>query len=445
MRKWIISLGLVMLAVTAFASVATAESAKLNATAEDGILVFESDDSAFKWWVDARVYLDVATYFDDGPLYNVDGPNYEDEGYDELAEMQNTLPGGAILRRARFALKSQLWNDWYGEIDLDFAEEAAAVKDAYISYRGLFGGNGRVRVGNFRQPFGLEEVTTSRNLMFMERSQGTEPFVVGRRMGVEVTRWYPKFRWSASMFGADVEDYFKEANEQINFAARLNWTPIQTDESTLLIGGSGTLQKPTFIGEFEGEKDPSSVKLNSRPESNVSDTKFVYARVRDVESYSVFGGELAYVNKRFMAQAEYMGTSFSRFGELQSLSHSGGYIFASFFLTEDMHHYDHKDAEFARVVPTSQKGAWEVAARFSTVDMNDDTLDDPTDDPMEKNNRGGGSTSITLGVNYYPNPNVKLMLNYGIVDNDEYATGDDEEFTKDYDFSYLSMRFQTAF
>ncbi len=38
-------------------------------------------------------------------------------------------------------------------------------------------------------------------------------------------------------------------------------------------------------------------------------------------------------------------------------------------------------------------------------------------------NMNGSSTSITLGVNYYPNPNVKLMLNYGIVDNDEYATG----------------------
>jgi len=444
MRRWFISLSVALLVVMAFAAVATAESAKLNATAEDGILVFESDDSAFKWWVDARVYLDVATYFDDGPLYNADGPNYEDEEFDKLAEMQNTLPGGAILRRARFALKSQLWNDWYGEIDLDFAEEAAAIKDAYISYRGIFGGNGRVRVGNFRQPNGLEEVTTSRNLMFMERSQGTEPFVVGRRMGVELTRWYPKFRWSASMFGADVEDYFKEANEQINFAARLNWTPIQTDESTLLIGGSGTLQKPTFIGEFEGEKDPSSVKFNTRPESNVSDTKFLYARIKDVESYSVFGGELAYVNKRFMAQAEYMGTSVSRFGELESLSHSGAYVFASFFLTDDMRHYDHKDAEFARVVPNSSKGAWEVAARFSTVDTNDDTTDEG-DDPMEKNNRGGASTSITLGVNYYPNPNVKLMLNYGIVDNDEWATGDDEEFTGDYDFSYLSMRFQTAF
>ncbi len=442
MRKWFVTLATIVVLLT-MAGAAFAGSSPLNATSEDGILVFESDDSAFKWWVDARVYLDVATYFDDGPLYNVDSGDYAD--YEDLAEMQNSLPGGAILRRARFAIKSQLWNDWYGEVDLDFAEEASAIKDAYISYRGIFGGNGRVRVGNFRQPNGLEEVTTSRNLMFMERSQGTEPFVVGRRMGIELTGWQPQYRWSVSMFGADVDEYVKEANEQINFAARLNWAPIQTDESTLLIGASATMQKPAFIGEFEGDKDPSKVKFNTRPESNVSDTKFAYAGMKNVEKYSVFGGELAYVSKRLMFQGEYIGTSVSRLEDLESLSHSGGYAFVSFFLTDDTHRYDYKDAEFARVVPNSEKGAWEVAARFSTVDMNDETLDDPADDPLEKNNRGGSSTSLTFGVNYYPNPNVKLMLNYGIVDNDEYATGKDEQFTGDYDFSYLQMRFQTAF
>jgi phosphate-selective porin OprO/OprP len=143
-----------------------------------------------------------------------------------------------------------------------------------------------------------------------------------------------------------------------------------------------------------------------------------------------------------MAQAEYIGTSVSRLESAPSLSYSGGYIFASYFLTNDTRKYDHKDAEFGRVVPSSTSGAWEVAARFSTVDMNDDTIDEGGE---AGDNSYGGSKSFTFGVNYYPNPNVKLMLNYGIVDNDEFATGDDNEFTADYDFSYLQMRFQTAF
>ena len=440
MRNWFVTLATVVVLLT-MAGAAFAGSSPLNATSEEGILVFESDDSAFKWWVDARVYLDVASYYDDGGMYDMDSDDIGD--YADFWEKQDSLAGGVILRRGRFAIKSQLWNHWYGEVDLDFADEAAAVKDAYISYRGLFGGNGRVRVGNFRQPNGLEEVTTSRNLMFMERSLGTDPFVVGRRMGVEVTRWADKYRASVALFGADVDEYVKEANEQINFAARFNWAPIRTDESTLLLGASVTSQKPTFVGEpnEDGERSVSSVKFNTRPESNVSDTKFSYAKIKDVEKYSNFGGELAYVNKRFMFQSEYMTVNIDRYEDQESISYNGGYAFVSFFLTDDMHDYDYKDAEFARVVPRATSGAWELALRYSTLDLND--LSELRDDNDSEEH--GSTTSITFGVNYYPNPNVKLMLNYGIVDNDEFATGKDGQFVGDYDFNYLQMRFQTAF
>lgn len=434
MRNWFIKLAMVAILI-AMAGGAMAGSAPLNATAEDGILVFESADSQFKWWVDARAYLDVAMYMDDGGLYNMDSDDIGD--YEDFWEKNDALSGGAILRRARFALKSQLWDNWYGEVDFDFAEEATAVKDAYISYRGLFNGNGQIRIGNFRQPNGLEEVTTSRNLMFMERSQGTEPFVVGRRMGVEVTRWDKQYRGSISMFGGDVEDFVKEANEQISFAGRFNYAPIADDESTLLLGFSGTLQKPTFVGEpnEDDERSVSSVKFNSRPESNVSDTKFIYAKIKDVEKFRTFGGELAYVNKRFMVQGEYMAASVDRYEGKESISYSGAYGFVSYFLTNDTHQYDYKDAEFARVTPRAKSGAWEIAARYSTVDLNDE-------DAGEEH---GSATSFTFGVNYYPNPNIKMMLNYGIVDNDEYATGKDDQFNGDYDFNYLQMRFQTAF
>jgi phosphate-selective porin OprO/OprP len=439
MRNWFSRIAVATLLAAMTLTAVGAAAAELEAKSEDGILVFESDDSAFKWWVDARVYIDAAAYFDDGDLYwnedefddAGDWEDYEDEFGDFM--VHDALGGGMLLRRARFALKSQLWHHWYGEIDLDFAEEAVAVKDAYISYRGLFNGNGRVRVGNFRQPFGLEEVTTSRNLMFMERSQGTEPFVVGRRMGLEVTRWDTNWRASVSAFGDDVEDYVKYTNEQVNFAGRVNFTPINNADGVLLLGLSGTMQKPNFDG------GDYSVKVNSRPETNVSDTKFVYSKYKDVDKYNVFGAEFAYTNKRLMLQGEYMMAKY-KFLDPDSdpdVSNSGGYIFASYFLTNDSRKYDYKDAEFGRVVPSSKSGAWEVAARFSTVDLNDEDGDDLIAD-------GGKSDSITLGVNYYPNANVKLMLNYGIVNNDENADGRGD-YRGDYDFNYLSMRFQTAF
>jgi len=433
MRNRMVKLGMTAILAALLAGAALAGTTPLQAGSEDGVLVFESQDSQFKWWFDVRGYIDVATYFDDGPLYHVeddfddpdDWADYEDE-FSDFFDRQNSLPGGALIRRARMALKAQLWGDWYSEVDMDFAEEAAALKDAYISYRGLFDGNGRIRVGNFRQPFGLEEVTTSRNLMFMERSQGTDPFSVGRRMGLEVTGWRENYRWSVSAFGGDVENYVKYANEQVSYAARLNFTPIRTEDSVLMIGAAGTMQKPTFIDE--------DLKFNTRPETNVSDTKFLYAKYKDVDSYNVFGGELVYVNKRLMAQGEYMAAKVKFLDDDPDASTGGGYVFLSYFLTDDTHVYDHRDAEIGRVVPAAASGAWEVAARYSTVDLNDE----------ENGEMGGKSNAITLGVNYYPNANIKCMLNYGIVDNDINADGRGD-YRGDYDFQYLSMRFQTAF
>jgi len=194
------------------------------------------------------------------------------------------------------------------------------------------------------------------------------------------------------------------------------------------------MQKPTWT-DFD-------IDVDTRPETNVSDTKFVDAKYKDVDNYNVFGGELAYVNKRLRVQGEYMMASYSFLENADwdgDVSNSGGYIYASYFLTDDGHKYDHRDAEFGRLVPNSKSGAWEVAARYSFVSLNDDdVLEDG--DPSKY----GESTSITLGLNYYPNPNVRFMLNYGIVDNDEWATSRGD-YQGDYDFQYLSMRFMTAF
>lgn len=416
MRKLIgkLSATALVIALVAMPLVALAGDTPLQAVSEDGILVWRSADDAFKWWIDARAYIDMATYFDDTEtMLN------EDDGITDLS-------GGTLLRRARFAVKAELWTDWYAELDLDFAEEATAVKDAYVSYRGLFGHRGHVRVGNFRQPFGLEENFTSRNLVFMERSAGTDPFVVGRRMGLEIARWDANWRLAASVYGADVSDYAKDDDETVNFAARVNYTPIHTEESVLLLGASGTLRKTDF--------DSGEVRFDVRPETYVADVKFTDTDdIGDVDKYSVYGAELAYVNKRLYAQGEYMGTSVTRLNDMENLSFGGGYLYASFFLTDDTHPYDSDNAEFGRVLPQAKGGAWELAARYSTLDLDD------------KDVLGGGAVITTLGVNWYANANIRIYLNYAHVNNNENATGRRGDLTPDYDFDMVQCRFLAAF
>ena len=415
---------------------AVAGSVSLEPTANDGILVFESKDGAFKWWVDSRIYLDTAFYMDDDAEFTMDIGGEDVEIH---------LASGMQVRRARMAWKAILWDDWYAEVDVDFSEEATALKDAYIRYGNLFDGSGYVRVGNFRTPFGLEENTSSRYLLFMERSQGTDPFVPGRRMGAEVAYASDMFRIAGGAFGPDVEDFETNTDDQLedgqgdmnwSFAARATAAPLMDGQKVLHVGGSYAMMTPTFTDE----DGVGTVRFRTRNETHVSNLKFVSTgKMKDAESYALFGGELAFAMDRLLVQGEYMGATVTMCedADMEDPSFTGMYGFASYFLTNDAHPYSVSLGEFTGVKPTGKGGAWELAARYSMLNL--------TDEDAEI--LGGESTAMTFGVNWYPNPNLKFMVNYSMVDNDENCDAD-EDFLVDedgIDYGIFQMRVQAAF
>ena len=395
---------LTVAALLATTTVVHAGESELKVYSDDGTLVIKSDDGQFRWWFDNRVYLDSAAYLED----------------------KNDLSDGTIVRRARMAIKTIMWRDWYAEIDLDLAEESVELKDAYLTYRSLWDGNAYVRVGNFRQPFGMEENFTSRYLMFLERSQGTDPFAVGRRIGLETAAWGDQWRVAASVFGADVADFEKDDDETLNFATRLNYSPILSGETVLMVGASGAYRSTDF--------DSHTARFRTRPETNVADVRYIDTDdIASVDKYYLAGGELAFRHGRLYLQSEYMSAFVSRLDGLDSLNFGGGYLYAGLFLTDDIHPFDSKTAEFGRVIPKSKAGAWEVAARASYVDMDDQDV------------ASGTSTAFTLGLNWYANPNVRVYLNYGYVSNDENATGKGGEMQGEDAIQYLQSRFLFVF
>lgn len=416
-----------IVAVIMLSSVAAvAGSVTLEPTSNDGILVFESKDGAFKWWVDSRVYLDMAMYMDD-----------------EADSMR--MGNGMQVRRARMDWKAILWSDWYAEVDVDFAEEATALKDAYVRYHGLLDGQAYVRVGNFRTPFGLEENTSSRYLLFMERSQGTDPFVPGRRMGAEVAYSGDMFRVAVGAFGPDVEDFETNTDDQIDdghedmnwsFAGRATVAPVMDEHMVLHAGGAFAMMKPTFTDE----DGIGEVRFRARNESHVSNFKFVSTgKMKDTESWTLFGGELAFAMDRLLVQGEYMGATVAMCEDagIEDPSFTGMYGFVSYFLTDDAHPYSVSSGEFTGVKPTGDMGAVELAARYSMLNLTDEDADI----------LGGESTALTVGINWYPNANIKIMANYVMVDNDENANADEDfEFDEEgFDYGIFQMRVQAAF
>ena len=89
------------------------QSDRLDVEAQDGILVLESPNSGYKLWFDIRAQADGAVFFG--------APDYADQ-----------IGNGVQIRRARFAVKGQIDENWYGEFDMDLANGLAELKDAIV-------------------------------------------------------------------------------------------------------------------------------------------------------------------------------------------------------------------------------------------------------------------------------------------------------------------------
>ena len=385
-------------------ALAGAATTPLRPESKDGVLVFASEDGQFKWWLDGRVNLDGAFFKED----------------------KNSLGDGVQIRRARLAIKSVLWGDWYAEWDCDFSGEAVAMKDAFVRYENLFHRTGYVRVGNFKEPFGFEEITSSRNLQFMERSQGLDAFMPGRKMGLEFAHYAPSYRVAAGMFGPDVTVYETESQDMTwNFTGRATWNGFRTDRSVLHVGAAGSWRQPQFASGI--------VRFKTRNEYHVNNYKYVDTDdIQGVRRYGLLDGELAYVNRRLRLQSEGIAVNVLRATGYQDLSFSGGYLTASMFLTPDSHPYDWNDAEFGKVIPHGKYGAWELTSRFSKVDMTDHDV------------KGGISSAFTVGLNWYCNANVRVYGDVVLVNNDKDANARGSLVGND-DFDFFQFRVLAAF
>ncbi len=127
----------------------------------------------------------------------------------------------------------------------------------------------------------------------------------------------------------------------------------------------------------------------------------------NTDAVDLWGAEAALVFGPFSAQAEYMLSQCNTV--LAGDRDFDGYcVQASYFLTGESRAYKKSAGTFSRVKPNNNfgfdedggPGAVELALRYSSIDV--------TDPPIY----GGRQDDITAGINWYLNPNMRMMLNY---------------------------------
>ena len=115
---------------------------------------------------------------------------------------------------------------------------------------------------------------------------------------------------------------------------------------------------------------------------------------------------MAYINGPFHLQSEYYHTTVDReISTNEDLTFSGFYVEGGWFLTGESMNYKASKGSFSRVTPKGVVGkggigVWQVAMRYSSLDLTDEDI------------TGGEEDNFTVGLNCYATPNIRFAANY---------------------------------
>jgi phosphate-selective porin OprO and OprP len=369
----------------------------------NGILVHESKMLDYRMWFDIRVQADGAMFF---------------------GEPLNPIGNGTSIRRARFAAKVEFAENWMAEFDLDIANSELELKDAYLQY--TFHSMLELKIGNFREGFSLETNTTSRYLTFMERPMAVNAFSPSRHVGLAVT--YPK-NWLLLIGGIhfqavdDPEErlFSKDNNkdsgtdEGVSFTGKLVAMPFYNDPyKGLHFGVAGSYRTPKTDAEV-----PGTLRYSTRSLTSINRKKYLDTDLIDqIDFTTLIGFEAAAYYNNLRLQSEYILSNVHRKNDLPTENFDGFYVFGSWLLFGGKYNYNTYDGEFTQVARGKDWGDFELALRYDYINLNSG---------FDKIMAGAGE-GITLGLNYYPNYNVKIMLNYAYLNHDRYANGKNKLF-----------------
>lgn len=342
------------------------------------------------------------------------------------------IQNGADFRRARLGAKGSLTETTNYFMQMDFAFFGRPTfTDLWVEQKEV-PILGTVRIGQWKQPFSLEVVSSFRYTTFMERSLLFQSFDPFRHLGIG---FYDNAddlsaTWAASVFTTGQDQFGGSIanNGGIGTAERITWLPYWNDATKgteyLHLGVGHFFNSPAnntttfktipelYIGSQAGIS-PTGTSGQPAPGNFNGTPPFVNTgTLKTISQYNVLGTELLWVQGPLSVQSEGQVNFVNQTGGNATAVLPGAYAQVGYFLTGEHRPYDRKAGAIDRVIPFrnfgpwscdcehSGWGAWEIAGRWSYLDLNDHNI------------QGGTITDYTAGVNWYVNPYWKIVVNY---------------------------------
>jgi len=409
-------------------------------------------------------------------LQHIRGRLLYDTGFFNHHPYNHTLPpfeDAQALRSARIGAEGKLWEQLWYRAEFDFANgdgrqinmnNAIEIKDVFLEFtRTPLIGN--VRIGHFKEPFSLEQQTPQTDITFMERSlmdRGrpilTEPgdvqttntdLIPSRSTGVMLQNaWLDGRLWAATgWFRVDSDTQgFDNGDGDYAFTTRITGLPYWQQDGRYLIHVGGAYSYREYREPAPGAGNLPA--FTSRVATLGTPLLLNTGIIQNADRGDLYGAELAAVFGPLSLQAEYVCTHIDQLPGSPDLNYWGSYLNVSYFLTGENRRYNKCTAAFDRVVPRRNffcvagnpcetknlrfcvgPGAWELAARYSIVDLSGGLIR-PVDGLLPGNNTQSleGGTGVlrewTIGLNWYWNANARFMFNYVQTERDSDSVGD---------------------
>ncbi|MBP0131909.1 MAG: porin [Nitrosospira sp.] len=421
------------------------ETESVHMKFDDRGLHFESKDGNFSMSMNGR--LQAASQYN---FINDVEPNSNylagSGGTTSTASLPNELNSGMNIRRARLGAEGTFMKIMDYKFEYDFSRGngtvASGITDAFVR---LNQSNAMsYKLGSFKEPFSLEEAASNRYLTFIERHMAVNAFVdnpntykTGLGANYAIPRWQtgwafmtePVGAWSAASTSVNANGNQSRNNGSGDSGweaiGRVSGRPWMIDDTRFVhVGASaghtnvnnqyksdGTFQGAGGTGggggmaffAFPGTNVDRTNVLNT---GNLTHGNVGAANQVRIDSYDRYAAELWINHGPWSAQGEYLRTNINGLG--YGGEHlTGAYGFLSYFLTGESKAYHVRNGAANRIRPrqafgwskNSGWGAWEVAAGYDYIDMNNGII------------KGGKMDMARIGLNWYPHSNVKWQAN----------------------------------
>lgn len=382
-----------------------------SAMAQKNVILQQGD---LKLRLDTRVTFEGALYL---PARQLSNEQWGEEAF--------RFSSGTNVTQARFGVWGHLGDKWRGKIDIRAIDGRIALQDIFFDYN--FTPNTYLRAGYYLDPISIETNAASHHMSLNTPMALSLLARQDRFLGVSITNFSKHHFINAGIYGSNLGSGRTVANRHSDgwgVGVRGAWLPINEDQHTIYIGAYARYRTPDI--NSEGERN--SLRYAANIGSSIDGRSFVQGTLTGVRDYGILGGELAFTQGKFHLMGEYLmnvirlNRTPPLYGERTNALFHGGYLTASWMLKGKQRQYLNSAGIFSPLANVQKGGSFEVLGRLSYASANDRRKQNTVTSPNQEI-LFGSSWVGTLGLNWYPNANMIVGINYNYTYADEHARG----------------------